>query len=248
MSQGDAQTNELGTLSERTDHVDAETAAVIKALAKSKRITRCILLGLVIVLVIAGVVFKLKIVDKVTDEAMLEDVGELAQAKLELNMPTYQSELTSLVEAATPMLREAIQDQMQEDMPQYEEALTEQRLLLIENLQARLKQKLSGQQDELLDKYKAILKEEFPQIDDEERHARMIANVKTAMDQLVQKYYVDEFREHLERMYELWETWPVADPVPEGGDPLADQAFGYLLELLQVKLAGETGTLGEEVE
>jgi hypothetical protein len=248
MSQGDSQSNEFGTLSERTDNVDTETAAVIKALAKAKRVTRCILVGVLLILVVVGFLFYYQIYQKVTSQEAINEMGELAQAQLEANMPTYSSELNSLVESAKPKLQEAFQAQLQKDMPKYQAALDEQRQLMIENLQTRLKEKLTGQQDELLEKYKGILQEEFPQIADEERHARMISNVKVAMDQLVQKYYVDEFREHLERVYDLWEAWPVADPVAEGGDPLADQAFGYLLELLQVKLAGETGTFEDEVE
>ena len=57
------------------------------------------------------------------------------------------------------------------------------------------------------------------------------------MEDLVKKYYVDEFTDQFNTMYEIWEDFPVADPVREGDQPLVQQLYGHLWELIALKTA-----------
>lgn len=248
MSSEGSRATDFETLSQKSEVLERETAAVIAGLAKAKRVNRFVFLGVLVVLCAVGCMFYFGMYKRVTSEETLNELGDLAQKQLDNNMAGYQSELNRLVEFARPELTEAFQAQVQKDMPKFEAALNEERQVLVENLQKRLRERLVARQTEILGKFEGILKEEFPLIDDEQKHDRMMANVKTAMEQLVQKYYVDELREQLEAMYEVWDTFPVADPITEGDgqDPLADQAFGYLLELLQVKLSGNSALAATE--
>ena len=60
----------------------------------------------------------------------------------------------------------------------------------------------------------------------------------TAMEQLVKKYYMDDFRDQLTALYTLWDEFDVAETPDEGDPALEDQLYGQFWELLSMKIRG----------
>jgi hypothetical protein len=55
---------------------------------------------------------------------------------------------------------------------------------------------------------------------------------------------VDFFKEELDKLYEVWNSFPVADAPDEGDLPLADQLVYQMLDLVKLLLSGQgTGLL-----
>jgi hypothetical protein len=83
------------------------------------------------------------------------------------------------------------------------------------------------------------MKEEFPDIKDQEAIDAMNVNMQKAIEPLVKRYYVDKLTLEFEKMREMIATFPLARP----GDPdkLAEELYGHVFELLRMRLAHADG-------
>jgi hypothetical protein len=66
-------------------------------------------------------------------------------------------------------------------------------------------------------------------------------NFQIALEKEVRRYYVDEFRQELQAMYDAWDGFPVADAPGKDEPRLEDQLIGSLLDLMVVKAARSSG-------
>jgi hypothetical protein len=215
----------------------AETAeAQIAALRTALRQTwlNIGLLSLLLLAFVAGIVYaaffgegalKRKEDQFVTDvrQRVQEDTGWLTD------------EAVDLVAAVAPPVVEAFRDRFQADMPVYMETIDRQGKEMAEHLQATLEKEVRAEYQDSLSRYRKVLQEEFPEVTDRETLDRMMAHFKTALDDLIQRYYLDEFRNTLDETARLWKQIPPA-PSPKAGEKaLVDQLGNDLADWLRMK-------------
>ncbi len=232
---GSAQVD-VAALTKKAEQVDRDTAAVIAAIGRGKRVRLCLTLaGLVLVV---GVVWLFaNLILQFGDQETLDELSELAEQRLKSNSDAYTGQVKTLVDNASPILKEAFQNQANKDKPIYTAALKEQRDLLQKNLEQRLRDKIQERHQKMLAQYKSILETEFPAAKDEEMRDRMVINFQTALDGLIEKYYIGKFRSAFESMYDTWDNFDIADPAEGSELALEDELYGNLIELLTIKLS-----------
>ena len=235
MSEGGAQTIETGALTSRVEMIEREMQALTQATVRGKRV-RLIIFLLALVLIVCIVSAFYNLVREVTSKENLGKMGALAQQRLGGTTGAIRGEVDSLIKNARPLLMEAFQKQVEKDMPKFREELDKQRVLLVESLQKRFQSEVAKRQEGVLNNYVGMLVEEFPEAADEKLQGRMMANLGHAMQDLIQKYYVDEFETEFDAMYETWDTFPVVDPPSEGDDELHVQLGALLWDLFKPRI------------
>jgi len=236
MATNAAQESGTSALTSQIEAIEGEFQALLKATVKGRR-TRLImfLVVLAFICVVAAVFYHL--VQEVKSQENIDKIVSLARERLGGTTGILRSEGQRLIQHVRPVVADAAKTQFDQDLPKFKEALDRERKALVENLQARLQKEITVHQDEILEKYIGILAEEFPEAADAKLHDRMMESLGYAMGDLVQKYYMDEFDQQLKTMYETWDEFPIADPAEEGSPTLADQLYGQLLQLLEIKLS-----------
>src|SRR5262249_1318028 len=121
------------------------------------------------------------------------------------------------------------------------DAVEKERPKLMENLQKQLEKKLEAHYENVLKKYKDALEQEFPTIKDKKQHERMMANLKVALDELIQKYYVKEMNDQLVSIFNELDKFPSAEKPKKGDLPLEDQFTANLWALFMSKLTSKEG-------
>ena len=136
-------------------------------------------------------------------------------------------------------VQEIFRAQVEADMGKYTAALDEQREILAINLEERLNALVDEHYEELLDQHGSILKEKFKDRSQfsEEQLGRMIYNLDEAQKRLLKKYYVDELQAQLERLYDQYENFPVAEAAKPGDQPLEKQLLQKMAEMVSLKLS-----------
>ena len=245
-SEGSTPTVQTGELASRLDAIDRQQASLSEAIVRAGKVRRRLLLAILVFLVFFGFLFYKAAMGLVSEEnlATLEKAG---QESISANLGDVQREIQHLVDYASPKLKDAAVKQVEKDSKKYVEALNEQRKVLVENLQQRVEERLEEHYASLLREHQQILKEEFPDLDDE-KYALMMDNFQKALKALVQKYYAAEFERQFKIMNEAWDEFPVADFPAEGEPDLSKQIFANLLELLRIKLSQREASLDVEDE
>lgn len=221
-------------LVKRVDAVDQEIGALSAALARARSTRLGIFLGFLIVAG-GGTYAFYQLAEKFRSEENINKLGELAQQHLDENKDRYIGEVRTLVDQATPVLTKAFFEQAKQDTPKYTAALEQQREALLTNLATRLEEQITTHYQAILSRHRGIIKEQFPDLTDEQL-GRVALNLEKAAKQLVEKYYVDQMSAELDAMYQAWDRFPVADPPGPNDLPLEDQLVGYLLEIVTMKL------------
>lgn len=208
----------------------------LKASLRAARRTRFILVLAVLVFLGTVTAVLLKVRAEVTSQRYKEALLQHFQAKLEGGLADdLMRELTAVLQAKGPAVKDAFLAQLKKDWPKYSDAIARERQALMDELEQHLSELVEKQHDKLLARFEKVLAEELPALKDERMRAQMMANLSTALKRLIKKYYVDEFHRELTSMYETWDEFPAADPAPD--EQLEDELIGTLWELLVHKLA-----------
>lgn len=169
-------------------------------------------------------------------QSNIDQVLKLAEARLSERSDEYLKEVQTLVDDATPVLSAAFSARMKKDIPSYMDRLGQERKVFEENLQVKLETYVEKQQAKLLVNARGLLEKEFPEAADGKLHGRMFDNLKVAIHELTQKYYVESLKRGLQQLYADWDDFPVAPQAEEGDVPLEDQLVADLLDVLTTKL------------
>ena len=222
MSTETVPTADTGGLNEQVEAVVRETKALMAAQAAGRRAR---LLLLLVFIVFVGVVCYafLGLGNKLLGPENRDALVKAAQERLLKNQGEYMKELQKLIESSSPVLTTAFMTQAKQDLPKYMQGLEKQRDALRSSLEAKLSKKVDERYAEMLDRHAKIMKEEFPQYNDEALQARMRENINMALEKLVKKYYVDEMNRHMDALYTTWDNFPAADPPKAGGVSTEDQ-------------------------
>lgn len=229
-----------GALGQRVNALQAQVKALEAALDATRTTRLVIMVGFVALIAIAGSLFY-SLGRRVQDKAYQEELLAVARIRLEGNSDEYMKQVQLFMDDATPIVTKAFFEQTKKDTPLYMQAVNQERSQLLDNLQQRLAAQINARYEETLNQYEQVLVKEFPQATDDRIREQMLANVRVAMDRLVQRYYIDEFKRELTEMYDTWDTFPVAAAPDPDDPPLEDQLIGLLMELMVAKASSNAG-------
>jgi hypothetical protein len=239
-----ASTESAAASDDRVIALELKLAEVEASMAFAGRMRQMLLLGVVALVAVIGVLFG-QLVTRVQSDDYLKEIQDHAEAHLKKNEKIYLDEMQRLVSAVQPKLTEAFMAQAKKDTPEYTKAIDRQRQLLATNLEIKFTDLLNQHYENSLAKSEEILVREFPKAQDDDVRRKLMANMNLATQKVAKEFQVDYFKEELNKLYEVWETFPSADAPDEGDLPLADQLYFQLLELAKLMLSGQGTTVLE---
>lgn len=218
----------------RVDAVVRECEALQNSMGRNRTIRRLLLLATLGFLVGFGIAYWNK-AKHLSSPEYRQELVSLAQTQLEDQSDDYMRQVEGLVSTTSPVLTEAFYERAKQDLPHYLSALGTERDVLVERLQANVEQKLKETQGQMLERYQGILREEFPDLT-EEQYGRMINNLEVAVQRLASRYYKEELQGQLNTLYDTWDSFPKTEPNADPNLRLEDQFISALVDLLQHKL------------
>jgi hypothetical protein len=223
------------SLAARIDALECETAALTAAMAQAQRVRFGITILLVAFVALTITVFYRR-ADQLRSKTYLDELWRVAEPKMDTRREQVLKEAKALLDTAGPKFRDAFVEQAKKDLPKYLQASERERDQLVQHLQDRLQTKLAERFQESLDRQEAVLKEEFPQAENEQLHKRMMDNVAEGLQRVAKKYYGDQLKDQMLLLYGTWDLFPSAEAPGRDQASIADQLIGSLLELLTIKL------------
>jgi len=222
MSTETVPTADTGGLNEQVEAVARETKALMAAQAAGRR-ARLLLLVVFIIFVAVVTTAFWNLGKQLLGPDNLDALAKAGQERLASHQGEYMKELQKLIESSSPVLTTAFMTQAKQDLPKYMQGLEKQRDALRSSLEAKLSKKVDERYAEMLDRHAKIMKEEFPQHNDEALQARMRENINMALEKLVKKYYIEEMNRQMDVLYTTWDNFPAAEPPKPGGVSTEDQ-------------------------
>ena len=238
MTSEDSQTVENEALLKKAGAMEQEVAA-LKAAIRCASVTRLVLFLVALALIVGAVCSFYGLAKKLTSKENLTALANAAKELLDDN-PQYVEQVKAVIEESTPKLQEAFLNQVKEDMPKYSALVVEERERLMETFPDRVRERITERYEEVGGEYQDILREEFPEVDDDETYDKMKNEVYKIVDQLVEKYYAEQVREEILRTYDGWDHFAMVDPIREGDISLEKQLMATLLELVKLRLEDTT--------
>jgi hypothetical protein len=222
-----------GHAANRAETADPEIAALKKALHQTW--WNIGLLGLMLLAFLAGIVYTAFFAQDALKRKEDQLVADVRQ-RVRQDAGWLTDEAADLAAAVAPPVLEAFRDRFKADMPVYMETIDRQGKEMAEHLQAALEREVRAQYHHSLAQYRRVLQEEFPDVTDRETLDRMMAHFETVLDDLIRRYYLDEFRNTLDETVKLWREIPPA-PAPGAGEKaLADRLGNDLADWLRLKV------------
>lgn len=225
-----------------TDAIEKKIGAIEKEVATVKVVirrasrTRLALL-LAVLLVIGGSIWMFySLAMEFGTEDVKQEFREMATARAEELSEKAIESAKGLAEQSLPVLRKAFEDQVNKDMPEYRKALEEEGTILRKNLEAELNTKIQAHFEESSEKYQAILREEFPDLEDPELLDKLYESFADIMDGLRQEYYNDKVASQLEGISDKYMKFEMAELPKEGEPSLNMQFVASLMYLAAMKI------------
>lgn len=225
-----------------TDAIEKKIGAIEKEVATVKVVirrasrTRLALL-LAVLLVIGGSIWMFySLAMEFGSEDVKKEFREMATARAQELSDKAIDNAKGLAEQSIPVLREAFEKQVEKDMPLYQEALNEEGTILRENLERELDKKIKAKFDEMSVKYQAILREEFPDLEDPELLDKMYGSFADIIDGLRQEYYNEKVASQIDGISKKYMDFEMAE-LPKEGEPSVNMQFvASLMYLAALKI------------
>lgn len=171
------------------------------------------------------------------DAEYVKQVAAAAEDRLKANAPELRREIVALGEEALPVLEAALVERARQDYHVYAQTLEHEGTEFLNNVERVFLAKVKGRYREYLQRHRQILEEEFPEHATRKNVEQVLAAFEATFDDLVERYYIDQFRREATRTERLWASIPPAQP-PEEHEPsleeqLADTTRQWLLTALQ---------------
>jgi len=223
----------LEALGKEIAALEGRTDALIAILRSGARVRQVLFFFAVIVLAlfIGWLYF--------TGRRIKQDPKPIANAALDsvlANQQELEREARTLFNDAWPVLRKALEDQFQKDMPKFTDELNKQWQLMQASLSEKLDDFIQKQYEEAIKKHQQVLLDKFPEIKDEKTKADMIAHLQMAMEPMVKKYYGKRLMNELDEISRTIQRFPRSTAKGDI-DTLADQLYDKLWELFMTKVS-----------
>jgi multidrug efflux pump subunit AcrB len=210
-------------LEKKIGAIEKEVATVKVVIRRASRTRLAMLLAVLLIIGIAILSFY-NLAKSFGSKENLNLLAEKAKARAESTSKDALRHVTALKENSLPVLQEAFTAQVNKDTRKYQAVLDHEGQLLTKNLQTELEKKLRAHFEESSAKYQAILRDEFPDLEDPELLDKMYANVDGVMDRLVQEYYSDQIKQQIDGMGDKWLEFETAEE-PQGDEPSLEMQF-----------------------
>jgi hypothetical protein len=225
----------IADLNRQLKALTEELAAVTAANARARRVRQIfLLLALSVSLVIVVAFYNLA--TRLVEPDHLDRLASAAEKRLQARSDDYLRQVQILVDHTSPALSEAFGEQVKKDLPKYLKIAERERDELAKELEPKLSKMVEQRYERALKSHEAILRKEFPAVDNDVTHARMSRNLLLAIDKNVQKHYGRELETQFKTLYATWDNFPATPPPRPGEPPLEEQLTGNLLRLLTIKL------------
>jgi hypothetical protein len=146
---------------------------------------------------------------------------------LAANSEEIQAEVAALASATIPPISRAVYEQANEDFGLYIRTLEVEGDEYLASVEQMFMAKVKAQYDDFLRQHKQILKEEFPEHASDKNVEQVLTEFERTLDKLVERYYLDEFREQSKRTAALWQKFEAVE-VPGPNEPsLSEQLADY---------------------
>lgn len=171
------------------------------------------------------------------DGEYVKQVAAAAEDRLQANAPQLRREIVSLGEDALPIIQAALVERARHDYRVYAQTLEHEGSEFFDNVERAFVAKVKSRYHEYLQRHRQILEDEFPEHATRENVEQVLAAFEATFDDLVERYYLDQFRHEAAHTEKLWTSIPPAHP-PEQGEPsleeqLADATQRWLVLALQ---------------
>jgi hypothetical protein len=236
MASFDASKDEMQALSQQSEAVQRASAALSAAAARARGVRLCLVLTAVVLIgYICFIFYGMGM--EIQSPQYLDGLAKASQKRLAANSDKYAAQFQRLVDKASPALTKAFTEQVKKDMPEFIKKAEKEKDTLAANLQEDFSKKVNTHYEKLLAQQESTLKEAFPEIKDPATHERMVKNFDKAMQRIVKKFYVDDFRHQIDEIVSTWDHFPEAT-APKPGEPtLMDQFIPSLLQYLALKIS-----------
>ncbi len=228
-------TVEIDALEKKIGALEKEVATVKVVIRRASRTRLALLLAVLLIIGIAIWSFY-NLAKDVTSKENLNLLAQKAQARAQATSQDALRHLNALKETSLPVLQAAFTAQVEKDKPKYQEALNREGGILTKNLETELEKKLREHFEQSSAKYQAILREEFPDLQDAKLLDKMYASVTDVMDRLADEYYSDQIREQVEGINDKWHKFEMAEDPKEGEPSLEMQFVASLFYLAAMKI------------
>ena len=135
-----------------------------------------------------------------------------------------QSESKKLGDSIVQTLQAALKNQLDQDLEEFKGIISIERETLAKNMESRLNKIFNERYAEALNNHEKVLRDKFPEFTDDQL-ANLIANLETAMNQVLIDHYQHEIKGKLNQLYKNYDDFPVAMP-HQGEGTLEDAFFG----------------------
>ncbi len=236
MALNDGMKEDLQAISQQSEAVQRAAAALSAATARSRGIRLCLMVAAVLLIAVICVEFY-RLGMSVQSPDYLDRLTKAGQKRVAERSDRFTQEFERLVDHTREPLTQAFSEQVRKDMPEFMEKVEKEKDTLANNLQEEFTKKVNSHYETLLKQQEETLKKEFPTIQDPAAHERMIKNIDKAVQKLVQKFYVDDFRRQIDELVYGWDHFPEA-PMPKSGEQsLTDQFIPTLLQYAALRIS-----------
>ncbi len=236
MASESTRTAENEALGKTIAGIEAEVATVKVVVRRASR-TRLALLVVALTIICTAIWAFWSLGKGFGSEENLNLLAEKAQARIDEGSGQRALEqVEKLQKNALPVLQKAFTDQVEKDKDTYSDKIDEERQKLQKNLETKLNEKIQAHFEKASEKYQAILKDEFPELEDPELLDAVYSSVVDIMDRLVEEYYSEKVRSEIQGLNDKWADFEMAE-LPSGDDePLEKQFLAALLHLAAMKI------------
>jgi len=219
----------------RVEVLQKRIDALAAAVASGRRTRQMMLLAFLAFVLVAGWGFY-SLANTVRSQTYQDQLVAQLQKTIQDNQDTFSKEAQLLSDGVVPVVHKAMSEQAKKDAPLFMQAIEKERAVLVAELPQKLLDRVEERHHELLREHEQILVEELPAAQDPKVRERMMANAYLALDQLVKKYYADEYTRLLQSMSNTWNDFPAVPPPAKDDPPLDQQLIGQLMDLLAIKM------------
>jgi hypothetical protein len=221
-------------LLKKVEAMEQEVEGLTAAIHRARTMRLLLLLAAVAFVAVAAWTFW-GLAAKFSSKENLNLLAEKARQRVTGNSDQYKRQMQALVETCLPVLREAATKKLKADLPKYTALLEQERDKFVEEMETKLTDKITKQQQGMADRFKGIVQKEFPEVDSPEAINRFNDNIDLIIKGLVRKYYAEEMRRRLEGIFATWEQFPPAQKPGKGEPGLEMELVGRLEELAKYR-------------
>jgi hypothetical protein len=223
-------------LSRQVEAVQKASADLSAAMARSRGCRLCLFLAAV--LLIAYICWQFYSLGMSVQSTEYQNaLVSTAQKRLAAKSDQYSKHLEMLVEKTKDPVYKAFEAQIKKDVPTFMKEMEKEKDTLAANVEKEFTERVNKYYEGLSKDQEKALEKEFPSIKDPATRERMVNNVDKAVQNLVKRYYVEDFRRQIEEMQATWESFPEASPPKAGDPPLMHEFITTLLQYLAIQLS-----------